>query len=223
MTAGPLPPPLARKPANAPSKADLAERDRYAKLAAASMDTVRASARTWRTGLAAFITLVTTGVVIKGRDTTSGLAGSWRAPVTVLVGGGLLLAVVGLWQALAAEAGTDPKKQTLHDIRAGYGTLAAYQVHLADVAARRLQWGQRTVAAAVTFLLAGIAVTWWAPAAAPAGPADIRVTYGHVVTCGTLQSAGAGQMRLAVSGNHRPVVIIPLTGITRLTMVAKCP
>jgi hypothetical protein len=158
-------PPLARKPASPPSKADLDERDRYAKLAAASMDTVRSSAKTWRTGLTAFITLVTTGVIIKGRDTTAGLAGGWRALVTVLVGGGLLLAVVGLWQALAAEAGTDPKRQTLQEIRAGYGTLTAYQVHLADVAARRLRWGQRAVAAAVIFLLAGIAVTWWAPGA----------------------------------------------------------
>lgn len=126
------------------------------------METVRGSAKTWRTGLTAFITLVTTGVVIRGRDTTVGLAWGWRALVTVLVGGGLLLAVVGLWHALAAEAGTDPKKQTLQEIRARYGTLTAYQVHLADVAARRLQWGQRAVAAAVVFLLAGIAVTWWA-------------------------------------------------------------
>jgi hypothetical protein len=173
-------PPLARKPASPPSKADLDERDRYAKLAAASMETVRSSAKTWRTGLTAFITLVTTGVVIRGRDTTAGLAGGWRALVTVLVGGGLLLAVVGLWQALAAEAGTDPKKQTLQEIRASYGTLTAYQVHLADVAARRLQWGQRAVAAAVVFLLAGIAVSWWAPAAAaPATqPAHISVLHG---------------------------------------------
>jgi hypothetical protein len=221
MTTGP-PPPLVRKPASAPSRADLAERDRYAKLAAASMDTVRASARTWRTGLAAFITLVTTGVVIKGRDTTSGLTGSWRATVTVLVGGGLLLAVVGLWQALAAEAGTDPKKQTLHDIRAGYGTLAAYQVHLADVAARRLQWGQRIVAAAVAFLLVGIAVTWWAPAAAPTRPAYIRVTYSHVRVCGALRSSGAGQLHLTVLGSRKPVDI-PFPEITNLAVASSCP
>ena len=220
MTASP--PPLARKPGNAPSKADLAERDHFAELAAASMETVQASARTWRTGLAAFITLVTTGVVIKGRDTTIGLSGGWRALVTVLIGGGLLLAMVGLWQALAAEAGTDPKKQTLQEIRAGYGTLDAYQVHLADVAARRLQWGQRAVAAAVAFLLAGIAVAWWAPAAAPTRLAYIMVTRGHVVTCGTLQSASAGQLRVTVPGRRSPVVI-PFDGITRVILTASCP
>lgn len=217
------PPPVARKPASAPSKADLEERDRYAQLAAASMETVRASAQTWRTGLTAFITLVTTGVVIKGRDTTAGMAGSWRALVTVLVGGGLLLAVVGLWQALAAEAGTDPKKQTLQDIRTGYGTLDAYQVHLADQAARRLQWGQRAVVAAVVFLLAGIAVTWWAPAAAaPSHPTYVRVVRGQSVTCGALQSAGAGQLRLTVRGSHNPVVI-PLSSITSISVTIDCP
>ena len=214
-------PPLARMPASAPSKADLAERDRYAKLAAASMDTVRASARTWRTGLAAFITLVTTGVVIKGRDTTSGLASSWRSLVTVLVGGGLLLAVVGLWQALAAEAGTDPQKRTLQDIRADYGTLTAYQVHLADVAARRLQWGQRSVAAAIVFLLAGIGATWWAPEAVPARPAYIRVAHGHAVACGILRSADARQLHLAVRGSRKPIDI-PFSEIVSLVVVSSC-
>ena len=187
------------------------------------METVRASAKTWRTGLAAFITLVTTGVVIKGRDTTIGLAWGWRAAVTVLVSGGLLLAVVGLWQALAAEAGTDPKKQTLQEIRTGYGTLAAYQVHLADVAARRLQWAQWAVATAIVFLLAGIAVTWWAPAVAtPPRSVHISVTRGHVMTCGTLQSAGGGRLHMTVSGSLHPVVI-PFSQITRLGVVASCP
>jgi hypothetical protein len=187
------------------------------------MDTVRTSARTWRTGLAAFITLVTTGIVIKGPDTTAGLATSWRILVTILVGGGVLLAVVGLWQALAAEAGTDPKKQTLQDIRAGYGTLAAYQVHLADVAARRLQWGQRIVAAAVVSLLAGIAVTWWAPSVeTPSQPSYIRVLHGQTVTCGTLQSGGAGELRMITNNGSNPIVI-PLSSITTISVVTSCP
>jgi hypothetical protein len=35
-----------------------------------------------------------------------------------LIAGGLALAVVGLWQALIAEAGTGIQIQTLEDIRA---------------------------------------------------------------------------------------------------------
>ena len=220
MTTSPMP--RARKPAQAPSKADLDERDRFAKLTAGSVDTVRSSAQAWRTGLAAFITLVTTGVIIKGPSSIAGIAISWRVAVTVLIGGGLLLAVVGLWLALAAEAGTDPKKQTLQDIRAAYGTLTGYEVYLAAKSADRLQWGRRVVAAAVLLLLAGIGVTWWAPAAAPSVPDYIAVTQGHVITCGTLQKAQAGKLVLSVDGNHNQVVI-PFGQITSLTPATVCP
>jgi hypothetical protein len=214
--------PRARKPDAPPSKADLAERDRYAKRAAESLDGVRASAQTWRTGLTAFITIVTTGVVITGRTTTADMAPGWRTLVTVLIGGGLLLAVIGLWQALAAEAGTDPKARTLQNIRADYGTLDAYDVHLAETAARRLEWGRRAVAAAVFFLLAGIATTWWAPAAEPAPPAHLKVAHDGVSTCGTLKSADGGQVRLTLTGTHEPVVI-PLTHVTNLALTTSCP
>jgi hypothetical protein len=211
----------ARKPAAPPSKNDLAERDRYAKAAAASLANVRTSAQTWRTGLTAFITLVTTGVVIKGRGATADLDANWRTLITVLIGGGLLLAVVGLWQALAAEAGTDPKKQTLQDIRAIHGSLDNYEVFLAGTASRRLQWGIRAVAVAVAFLLLGIAATWWAPTATPSPPAYLRVTSEGVLTCGTLQSADGGQLRLIVTGSHEPVVV-PLAKVTNLGVTATC-
>ena len=115
-----------RLPRSAASKADLDERDRYAKLTAGSADAVRGSAQAWRTGLTAFITLVTTGVVIQGRNSTASLHVGWRAVVIALVSGGLVLAVLGLWQALAAEAGTRPRNETLQDIRAAYGSLTSY-------------------------------------------------------------------------------------------------
>ncbi len=220
MTVGPAP--RARKPAQAPSKSDLDERDRYARLTAASIDTVRGSAQAWRNGLTAFITLVTTAVVFQGRDTTAGLATGWRTAITVLIGGGLLLAVLGLWQALAAEAGTDPELQTLQGIRAVHGTLAAYEVHLAASAARRLQWGRRAVAGAITALLTGIALIWWAPAAASPPPAYVTVAHGHAVTCGIPQPSGTGGLRLAVQGSSDPVTI-PFSQITSLTPTASCP
>ncbi len=188
MTGGPAP--RAHRPDKAPTKTDLDERDRYAKLTAGSMDTVRGTAQTWRTGLAASITLVITGVIIKGPETTAGLPVGWRTVITFLIGGGLLLAVLGLWQVLAAEAGTDPKNQTLQDIRAVHGTLTSYEVYLAAKAARRLQWGRRAVAVAILFLLAGIAAAWWAPAAAPSPPASIAVTRAHDATCATSASTG---------------------------------
>jgi hypothetical protein len=220
VTASPVP--RARKPAAAPTKSDLAERDRYAERTTGSLDAVRSSAQTWRTGLTAFITLVTTGVIIKGRDTTADLATDLRILVTILIGGGLLLAVIGLWQALAAEAGTDPRTQTLEDIRAVHGSLDAYDVHLAAKMARGLQRGRRAVAVAVLFLLAGITATWWAPTAEPSPQAYLTVTHHGDVTCGTLQSADGGQLRLTVTGGHEPVVIA-LSQVTNLALTTACP
>jgi len=218
----PGPPPRARLPERHLTRADLEERDRYAKLTAGSADTVRASAQAWRTGLTAFITLVTTGVVIKGRDSTAGLPMIWRIFVIVLVGGGLLLAVLGLWQALAAEAGTRPQKQTLQDIRDVYGTLTTYQVHLADIAAGQLRRGIRAAAAAITLLIAGIVATWVAPSLASSSADYLTAVHGNSITCGTLQSASSGQLRIAVASGTATVVI-PFAQIISLALTTTCP
>jgi hypothetical protein len=43
-------------------------------MSTASAEAVRGSAKTWQTAITAFITLVTTGVIIKGRDSTTDVA-----------------------------------------------------------------------------------------------------------------------------------------------------
>lgn len=212
--------PVARLPGSSPSKADLDERDRFAKITAGSADAVRASAQAWRTGLTAFITLVTTGVVIQGRNSTASLPAGWRAAAIVAVGGGLVLAMIGLWQALGAEAGTRPRKETLQDIRASYGSLNAYQAHLADTAAARLQWGIRAATAAIALLFAGIVITWVAPTA-PAPPPALVAVHGGAVTCGTLAAAPPGELRLAVASGV--TVTIPLAQVTSVAVTSACP
>lgn len=213
--------PVARKPAEPPSLLSLAERDRWAKIADSSLTRIRVAAQTWRTGLTAFLTLVTTGVVIKGRDTTADLTTSWRTAITVLIGAGLLLAVVGLWRALAAEAGTHPRPTTLQAIRAQHDTLTEYEVRLAARAATQLAWGQRAVAVAVLFLLTGLCLTWWAPTAPPTPPAHLTVDHADTTTCGVLLAADGGQVRLAVAGTHDPVRI-PVAAIKNLAIVTQC-
>lgn len=213
-------PPAARLPGSPPTKTDLDERDRFAKITAGSVDAVRASAQAWRTGLTAFITLVTTGVVIQGRNSTASLPAGWRAAAIVAVGGGLALAILGLWQALGAEAGTRPKKETLQEIRASYGSLTTYQAHLADMAAARLQWGIRAATAAIAALFAGIVITWVAPTADVAAPALVAVHDG-AVTCGRPAAAPPGELRLAVASGV--TVTIPLSQVTSVAVTSACP
>jgi hypothetical protein len=210
-----------RLPERAPTPADLAERDRFQKLVAESLPSVRASAETWRNGLAAFITLVTTAVVLKGRSTTADLTTGWRVAITILIGVGLGLAVVGLWQALAAQAGARPETLTLTDIHARYGSIQAHQVAMALRAAQRLTVARYAVAAALASLLAGIALTWWAPAAPPNPPAYLRVGHGQQTTCGVLSAASNGQLQVTPAGRTAPTTI-DLTEVTSLAVVARC-
>ncbi|MET7703110.1 hypothetical protein [Streptomyces sp. NPDC005485] len=211
-----------RRPTRGPTPFDLAERDAFAALSAASLDAVRSSAETWRNGLSAFITLVTTGVVIKGRDTTSALPTEWRAALTALIGGGLLVAILGLWQALGAQAGTRPRATTLNAVHSRYGSVAAYKVALANIAAARLRRAQYLVAVALALLLAGIGVTWWAPAESTGDkPVYLKVAHQGRTSCGTLRSADGGMLRLKSPGRHEPAVI-PLGDVTNIEVVRSC-
>ncbi|MFD5560767.1 hypothetical protein [Kitasatospora griseola] len=210
-----------RKPERPPAPTDLTERDRFAALAESSLPTVRANAEAWRNGLAAFVTVVTTGAVIKGRDTTADLTTGWRIAVTLLIGGGIALSLAGLWQALAAQAGTREGTVTLADIHRRHASVAAYQVALADAAAVRLRRGRSAVAAALVCFLLGIVTTWWAPVAAPAPATYVTVTHGGATTCGTLKSADGRNMRIEVAGTVNAVVV-PMDEVTSLLVVARC-
>ena len=117
-------------------------------------------AAAWRTGLTALITLVTTGVILTGRIATTTLTLPWRIMVTLAIGGGLAVAIVGLWHALAAEVGARTRLHTLDDIRARYASVQAYQVGQAAAAGRRLHAARTLVATALGLLLAGVLLTW---------------------------------------------------------------
>ena len=179
-------------------------------------------AAAWRTGLAALITLVTTGIIWKGRTDTTSLALPWRIAVTLVIGAGLGLAILGLWHALAAEVGVRARLHSLDDIRAHYASVQAYQVGQAAAAGRRLQTARTLVAAALGLLLTGVLLTWWAPTAPTRPPAYLKVTRPSGAICGTLNSADDGTLRLTVVGVHKPVAI-PLTTITNLAVTDTCP
>jgi hypothetical protein len=182
--------------AGRPRPVSVADREAFDALAKDAMPTIRAMAAAWRTGLTALITLVTTGIILKGRTDTTDLAFPWRIAVTLAVGGGLALAIVGLWHALSAEVGARARLHTLDDIRARYASVQAYQVGQAAAASRRLQTARSLVAAALGLLLAGVLLTWWAPAAPAKPTAYLKVTLSGGSMCGTLASVDGGHAAL---------------------------
>lgn len=199
---------------------DLAERAEFDQLVDDSLPGVRDSAAQWRNGLAAFITLVTTGLVIQGRNTVGDLPAGWRAAITTLVALGLALSITGLWQALAAHAGSRSVPLSLAEIHERYGSIRAFRVVLARNAAGRLDVARVAVAAGLLCLLTGIGLTWWAPAVtAPFG--YLRVQEGASAICGASQSSAGGVLRLSVAGASAPVVI-PLARVSSLSPVDSC-
>jgi hypothetical protein len=179
-------------------------------------------AAAWRTGLTALITLVTTGIILKGRTDTTNLTFPWRIAVTLAIGAGLGLAIVGLWHALAAEVGARTRRNTLDDIRARYASVQAYQVGQAAAAGRRLQTARTLVAIALGLLLTGVLLTWWAPVPPTKPPAYLKVTRTGGTICGILASADGGILRLTVAGVHGAVTV-PLTTVTNLAVTPTCP
>ena len=179
-------------------------------------------AAAWRTGLTALITLVTTGIILKGRTDTTNLALPWRIAVTLAIGVGLALAIVGLWYALTAEVGARARLHTLDDIRTQYASVQAYQVGQAAAASCRLQTARTLVAVALGLLLTGVLLTWWAPTAPATPPAFLKVTRPGGTVCGILESADSGTLRLTVTGAHEPVAI-PLPTVTNLAVTPACP
>ncbi len=212
----------AATPADRLGPVSTADREAFDALAKEALPAVRSMAAAWRTGLTALITLVTTGIILKGRTDTTNLTLPWRIAVTMAIGAGLALAIMGLWHALAAEVGARTRLHTLDDIRKKYASVQAYQVGQAAAAGRRLQTARILVAAALGLFLIGILLTWWAPAAPATPPAYLNVTRPGGTVCGTLNSADGGILRLTVTGAYQTVAI-SLTTVTNLAVTPTCP
>jgi hypothetical protein len=204
-----------------PRPVSRADREAFDELIKDALPAVRSMAVAWRTGLTGLITLVTTGVVLTGRNASNDLTGPWRVAVTLAIAGGLVLAIVGLWQTLTAEVGARARLQSLDDIRKNYASVKAYQVGLAAAASRQLQAARTLVAAALGLLLLGVILTWWAPAAPKDPPAYLEVTRPGGTVCGVLASADGGILRMRVAGYHDSIAI-PLTTITNLAVTSGC-
>lgn len=216
MTDQPPPPPF-RLPTSGPSLSQVADRDLWDKATDASLATVQAAAEKWRTGLAAFVTLVTSGLLIKGPEAAKDLTTEWRLAITILGGGGMLLAVLGLWQALKAAAGA-PSSLRYETIVTAYGSFKQYQIASAQTAAKTLAVARRLVGWSLILLAATVIAWWWAPTE----PSPVvKAQYGDKEVCGTLSSADDQTLSIKAKGTSKATEI-PFAEIKNLYVTDKC-
>jgi hypothetical protein len=214
------PAPQYRKPAQPPTPGTIADRDRFEQLSDASLTNVQAAAEKWRTGLAAFVALVTGGLLIKGPESAQDLSTGWRLTLTLLGAAGLIAAIWGLWQALLAAAGT-PRLLDYPSIVTTYGGIRQYEIKTAEHAASRLAWARFLVVAALALLLAATIAWWWAPKQQTKPKMFLSVEHAGNATCGKVVSGDSQHVRLRVAGRSRQTVI-PFAEITNLYVVSNC-
>jgi len=157
-----VPPSRYRRPAEPPSPLALRNLDDWDQLVETSLDRVTETAQRWQAGLAGFIGIIT-AVLLLGAGRTDTVARGWAfyAVISVLLVA-VVLAIVGLWNALAASA-PSMAVMSYQDVIAAHGTVRAYKVAAAGKALERLACAKRLMAVALALLVVGIALWWFAP------------------------------------------------------------
>ncbi len=216
----PPPPPKYRKPAAGPTAENLADRARWQELSEQSLSSTQAAAEKWRAGLAAFVTLATGGLLLKGPSAAGDVPAGWRIALTILALGGLLAAIAGLWLALQAAAGT-PAKLNLTEVMAKYGGVRQFEVACALAASAQLRLARLMVAASLLLFVAAIGTWWWAPSTSAQLPALISITTPRGAICGTLISGDSKAFTVQLV-NASGQVQVPLSTATSVQIVASC-
>jgi hypothetical protein len=209
-----------RKPASPPTPAEVADSARWDEITSSSLVTTQAAAEKWRTGLAAFATLVTGGLLLKGPESAREVTTGWRTVLTMLVGIGLVSVIIGLWLALRAAAGS-PSRVSYAQVRAAYGGVRQMEIAAAGRASEMLRWAKVAVGVALVLLGAAAITSWWAPSK-PADPAAfVRVATAGTTVCGELKSGDQHRVEVQVAGESSSRSVA-LSDVTNLFVVASC-
>ena len=220
IAAAPQAPPKYRKPPAGPTAESLRDRTRWQELSEQSLASTQAAAEKWRTGLAAFVTLATGGLLLKGPGAASDVTTGWRIALTILALGGLLAAIAGLWLALQAAAGM-PAKLNLTEVVANYGGVRQFEVACALAASAQLRLARRVTAGSLLLFVGAIGAWWWAPPKPAQPPALISITTPTGAVCGTLINADEGAFTVRWA-NASGQVRVPFGTATNVQIVASC-
>lgn len=193
----------------------------WQKLMTSNLPQMRTSATRWRDGLAALITIVTTGLVIAGPDNISDLPDAWRWWIVGLMVGGLAAVLGGLFCALLAAAGR-PRKLTREVFGTTWKTVAAIEAHDAQAAWKDLRLAQGLASIGMLSIIVGTGVWLLTPAASSDPAAHLQVTTATEVLCGVLDSGDQNLLVVKVDGEKRPVEL-SYSDVVNLRVVGDCP
>ena len=180
------------------------------------------SAQTWRNGLAGFVTLLLSVLVLKGSDLSETPEPfRWIAIAGCI--GGTILAIWGLWLALDAEAPAESEVE-LATLLADHGSVAHYEQAMAKRAQDRLRFARKLVMGALALLIVGIGAWWMAPARTTVA-SQVQVEWATSGTsqrvCGTLLPTGDRHVVVQANSGTDPVTI-PTRQIVSITQVDTC-
>lgn len=193
-----------------------AERKRWAMLAQdltfEQLSIVRKQAEGWRTALTGLTVLLSTVLIIKGRDSITGLATGPRWIAAVLLGLAFALLVIATLSSVRAASGTPGTEILLtgEDLRAWTQTEVRH-------VGRLIRRATIMTVTALTLLAIAVGITWLTPAAPTSGTlVEVVGTSGRV--CGELVGIADGALILKAPRLRRE----PLGQVASVSPVGDC-
>lgn len=209
-----------RKPDRPPSPDSPQQIAAWTALIDSSVARVTGTAEKWYAGLAGFIAVITSILIIKGPATVQAISSPWNWIASILSIAALVLMTAGFWTALTAAAPQNPRHQ-YDSVIARFKTIRAYNLSVAMRSDRLLTSAKRLVMLALISLIGAIATWWLSPQVVPTAPAFMVVSNQSGNHCGELIASDDGYVVLR-SPNGKIDEILPLDTIESIRVVEKC-
>lgn len=208
-------------PPTAPTAADRQALHDFDELVAESARVAQSSARTWASGVAVFVGLFSSVLLVSGPDKAADIAVAWRVPLVVALVCGLGCALGSLWLFFTADAGV-PKKLSFEQFKQDYqGSREVYTVAAAKKAGSMIAGGRRLLLVALV-MLSLASVVWLMAVAPPSSSSVVTVeTRTGATYCGVLKDGDAAGISLDVIGASAPLRFRYST-IERIVAMTAC-
>jgi hypothetical protein len=175
------------------------------------LDIARRHAESWRTGLAGVTALLGAVLVVKGRDTVTGLALPYRIGALAAFGTALVLLVTATLTAIRAASG-----EPGDDVRLNGEEVKAWTVNEVQRVGRAVRQARALTVAGVAAVVTGTAISALAPAT------DLPLVSVDTPTgryCGQLTMVGDRTLRIGAAADYR---LVPYNDTVHITIVSRC-